>query len=260
MFKAFTWMFKTENITKHSLIILLVYCVHFGLSFIGITQRIPIACTLSLIPLLYIMGYFWNLTENIISRETDVQASNIYDGKIKNVYIITLPQLSVFKNTWRGLSFIIASVLLVLPFLLLYFCVLKQGSLIPIYTIITFVFVFLFAPAMLWNYAYRNSIISVWNIRKVIYIMGNYFWSYIGRVALLVLAGLTSYLIELGFIKIINYSASTLLPTASTQITNLTSLDIFATILIALACGVKFIYFAYVYVYLLGTIAPSSEA
>lgn len=256
MFKAFTWMFQTENFKKQFFTIflggLLIYALGFGLIFTGIQWLIPVAYLVSIIPTLYVLGYFWNLAEQIINREMEIQANSIYNGKIKNLFTITLPELNFLRNIWRGIASIFAIILLILPFIGLLWLVNKNGTFAPAYFTLMFAYLILLTPAMLWNYAYRDSVIAVWNLRKVIYIIGNYFFSYIGRVGLMVLIGLINYIIDFGLSK--------LLPTTAEQMANLGVLSVISTIFICLVFGIKYLYFVFVNAYLLGTIAPTSEA
>ena len=98
--EAFLWMFKEKDFKKHyfkllfstlSLILLatiltILLCIFaFGNFLIEFLLYI-IIFFLFLIPTLLPTGYFWELTEKIIDRETDVQANSVYNGKIKKTW------------------------------------------------------------------------------------------------------------------------------------------------------------------------------
>ena len=141
---------------------------------------------------LVVQGYFWELTSSIISRDVDIVANNIYSGKIKSVFVISLPDFKPAKFIWRGFASIVASIMMVLPYALLVFStaftdvftlpMLEIGNFHSIYAIcynLLYVFFFAFLPAMLWNYAKENSVFAVWNIRKAVYLLGTYPGKYI---------------------------------------------------------------------------------
>lgn len=104
-------------------------------------------------------------------------------------------------------------------------------------------------PALLWNYAYKNSVVAVWNIRKAIYLMGNYPFRYIFNTILFILIAVGSSFVD-GF-------AGNFMKVA------FTSGDIIGMVLSALLLfllSLKNIYLIFVFAYLLGTIAPTSES
>ena len=246
--QPFIWMFKTKGFKKHYLllliILLLAYALNFAFTFMP--EFKGIAHLLSLVPGLYLLGYFWNLTEEIINREQNIEANNIYDGKIKETYTITLPELEFIDNVWRGIASIIANILLVIPFAIIMLMGLRHGTLAalpPAYAIFIPIFLILFVPALLWNFAYRGSVVSVWNIRKAIYLVGNYPLRYFANVFTIVV------------VSIISGGIDYLLAAFVRSTGNL--VFIIAAYLII---GIKYLYFIYVNAYLIGTIAPTSEA
>lgn len=259
MLQSFIWMFKTEGFKKHFLCLffgsLLLYLIAFALIFTNIFVLVPAAYLLSIVPSLYIMGYFWNLTEQIISRDNDISANNVYDGKITEVNRVTLPSLAFFKNIWRGIASIFAILLLLVPFIFLFAVGSKYGTLsiaIPMGSMLMTLFCVLLMPAMLWYYSYKNSVVSVWNIRKVIYIIGNYPLRYFSRVICLLILVVINSVIDSHLVKFLPANAQ-----------SMASLDFVGGIIAISVClifGLKYLYFVYVNAYLLGTIAPTSEA
>lgn len=253
--QPFIWMFKIKDFKQHFWyliclsIILYVLCI--GLAFIPIPEPFKfltkgISYLLSTIPGLYIVGYFWNLTEQIINREKDIDANNIYDGKIKETYTITLPELNFIDNIWRGIASIIATILLAIPFAIIMLAGFKQGTLAalpPAFALFIPAFLCMFFPALFWNFAYRGSVVAVWNIRKAIYLVGNYPLKYFVNVFTMVV------------INIISTAIDYFLSTFALSKANL----IIITIVYAII-GLKYLYFIFVNAYLLGTIAPTSEA
>ena len=133
MFEPFIWMFNTENFKKRcfqlsiTIIITLVLTiivsiangVFFSTNYLVFHILLGITILLPVLLILLLQGYFWELTANIISRELDIQASNIYSGKIKQIFKIQLPEFNPIKFIWRGFASVIASVLMFIPFILL---------------------------------------------------------------------------------------------------------------------------------------------
>ena len=206
------------------------------------------------IPFLLVQGYFWELTECIISRNWDIKASNIYNGKIKNVFNVELPEINTLRFIWRGIASIVATTLMFLPFGLMIFSgALAVGiSDLPRESFIfLYLFIISFIPALLWNYASTNSVFAVWNIRKAIYLMGNYTGKYILNIILFILF----YTIDYALL----FLASILLG-LNINSTDITSTKIVLFIIWVTFAYVKYFYSLYVYAYLLGTIAPPHEA
>lgn len=253
--QPFVWMFKVKEFKKHylylALLTIVMYVLYFGLTIIPISASFQFlvngaAYICSIIPGLYILGYFWNLTEQIIHRDRNIEANNIYDGKIKETYTITLPELDFIDNVWRGVASIVATVLLIIPFVIIMFMGIRQGTLAalpPAFAIFIPVFLSLFFPALFWNFAYRGSVIAVWNIRKAIYLVGNYTAKYFLNVIILLVISVISGLIDY-FLLILAFSTAN-----------------FVIIAAAYAIvGIKDLYCIFVNAYLIGTIAPTSEA
>ncbi|MCM1002746.1 MAG: hypothetical protein NC408_00210 [Candidatus Gastranaerophilales bacterium] len=258
MLEPFFWMFHLKDFKKHFLFIFLLGLISYVLGFALIYTPIPkeigalVTALLWVLPAIYTAGYFWNLTEEIINRDWDIILHNIYDGIIKEYYEIQLPELNIGKNIWRGIASIVAMTLLWIPFVIIIWMGVMSHvfmSLPRIAAILIPLFFAFFAPALLWNYAYKNSIVSVWNIRKAIYLMGNYPFRYLFNTIIFIILAAASSFID-GF-------AGNFMKVA------FTSGDIVGMILSALILfllTVKNIYLIYVYAYLLGTIAPTSES
>ena len=134
MFEPFIWMFKAENFNKRvlqlflsMLLLIIIALVLYAVSAFLINDFYIKYTLLILAAIFYIssslvvQGYFWELTSSIISRDVDIIANNIYSGKIKSVFVISLPEFKPAKFIWRGFASIIASIMMVLPYALLVF-------------------------------------------------------------------------------------------------------------------------------------------
>lgn len=261
MFQAFIWMFKVKDFKKHVLYMFLLGLISYIIALIltifpipgigGIIAKVP-AAILFCLPALFITGYFWNLTEEVINRDWDLMLNNIYDGTVKEYYEITLPELSITKNAWRGFASLVAMTLIWIPFGLIAwigFTSHSYESLSPDAMFIIPIFFGFFFPALMWNYANTNSIFGVWNIRKAIYLMGNYPLKYILNTIIFVIVALINSLID------------TLVGTfLQTAVTNQDILGLVLGGVVVFLSIIKYLYFIFVYAYLLGTIAPPSEA
>ena len=274
MFKPLFWMFKTEGFKDH-ILYLMKANVFFAalLSLAALLHSILIDTPalvsgiiflgLLLIQFLLFQGYFWVLTECVINRSTDITASDIYNGKTKKIYKISLPKISTKKFIWRGAASIIATALLIYP-LILFFVTSSSGA--KMYSIFSsqnnsllgvsgclIIFIGLFIPALLWNYARRDSIFAVWNVPFAVHIMGNYTLRYIFNTLMFVLFSYIFYLIinMLIFVTGIQSIISNSTPDIVTLIKFLIFIFITYTI---------YPYWMYVNAYILGTIAPEEEA
>lgn len=269
MFEAFYWIFKTEGVKQQIFyllgrtgILIALYLIIIALSFLNPILLIVNPILLFIFGLLICFlwsGYYWELTEQIIGRDFDVVASTVYDGRIKNKYNIELPELSFKKFIWRGFASFIATLILIVPYVLLIAAgiySIKIGSenallgnirsYLPIVAAIA-LSIFLF-PALMWNYAVRNSIIAVLNIRKAIFIIGNYTGKYLWNVflmfALNILINGIFLIAENSFLAIGYFN------------TNLAKVFL---IFVVLVHFITVIYQMFVNAYLLGTITPPAE-
>lgn len=266
MLEPFIWMFKTENFKKSFKYLLFIYLKFFvvavifailGLFFLSnFTISIVlfiVAGIFLLAPALCIQGYFWELTANIISRDWDIKASSVYTGKIKEIFKIELPQLKTLKLIWRGMASIVATLLMLVPFIIITTTGLITTSFIsPLAAILIFVFIFSFIPALLWNYAKQDSIFAVWNIRKAIYIMGNYTGKYIINTIIFILfytlnsvvLGAVSYILGFNILSNADFTGFQ---------------DIIKLLFFYIASYLIYLYSIFVYAYLLGTLTPPAE-
>lgn len=268
MLEPFIWMFKTSGIKKHCIYLysvfiafflftgILVYLLNSLDSFLLFKPYINIIWFICLLLLfLFFQGYFFNLVENIIMRDWDIESTTVYSKKVKTVFKISLPELNIFKIFWRGIASSVAIILLLLPFILLVTtsnAIFVLSKLSSLFVILIYLFLLLFFPALLWNYSTRNSIVAVFNYRKAIYIMGNYTGSYIKNILL----GIIYYLIDGWFINIIvNIFAKNRIFFAEHHGINL----VYGLILLVIFFT-NYIYSLYVNAYLLGTIAPVDES
>jgi len=273
MFEAFTWMFKKENFKKHFLYLTILtpvlYVSGFVVAFLGFMNGgyattegiIMLGCAILLMAAGSCLpsGYFYDMTEKIIDRETRYTASNVYDGKgPKSYFVFDLPDFNLFKHVWRGIASIVATTLMVLPYIILMcftiFANLLAGTLChfnPLVMIGAYIFYCLFFPALLWNYARTNSVFAVLNIFKAVNIIGNYTFAYIWRVLVFIIIFAFNYVLDRLIVVISGLSSET----ADFSLVNIVIL-----LLVFSVIWLKNLYFWFVYAYLLGTLAPSEEA
>ncbi len=211
---------------------------------------------------LIIQGYFWELTSNIISRNWDISASNVYSGKIKERYFIDLPKFNVIRFLWRGLASIVATIMMMLPFVLvIYTSVLTMPAfnfdveyiegLSVVYQVscgIVLVMLFIALPALLWNYAKQDSVFAVWNFPKAFYLIDSYPLQYIKNLILFVIF----YLLNTGIIYLLNYFFMIVMQLSPQE-------NPLVYVMIGIISTFMYLYSLHVYAYLLGTIAPVSE-
>ena len=260
LFEPFVWMFKYKLFKKHYLYLFLFTLICLFMAFIipyllvkfinifGIQYYITIlSVVLVLIPLLILQGYFWELTEAFIERDIDIKSANIYNGRIKEIFIIEFPEIRAFKLIWRGIASIVATFLLSLPFWFMIYSG-NVTKLTLVNQLICYVFWCLFVPALLWNYAHRDSVVAVWNLRKAIYLMGNYPFRYVWKILLIVANFAVDYYALTYLIKIFGLFSPEM---SVVYILKLASVILLATI--------KYLYDIYVCAYLLGTLAPVDE-
>lgn len=266
MLQPFIWMFTTENFKKHFVYLFsysVVFCVLTIITAILMfSETLPTysryICGLAgvillLIPVLLTIGYFWNLTQQIISREEDISANSIYNGKIKHIYKIELPEFKFFQHLWRGIASIVANILLVIPYLYMIYLNTFSGSYSqtgPLVILAATIFYVLFCPALLWNYAKNNSVVSVLNIFKAINITGNYTLRYIRCIFMFIITYIVIALTDLllyNFVRPFMHE-------------NLNIFEIIVCLLSAIIFIAKYLYFLYVNAYILGTITPVDES
>lgn len=271
MFQPFVWMFKAEGYGKSVLqlfgvlisLTLLSALLFFSINFVHFSYYAPfVMVILSILAFLSIalifQGYFWEVTNCVINREVSLEANNIYSGKIKKNYIVTLPEFKIFKLWWRGVASSFASVLLVLPYLLLVYTTLFTGLFcsplfnghamfwvyIASYTALL-IFYFVSMPAVFWNYAAKNSVTAVWELRRIIYLMESYPGKYILNSVLFAIV----YLLNAALI----YGVKLFLISIGLD-------DIYVVLIQTFIGYIISFYLLYVYAYLLGTIVPPEEA
>ena len=281
MLQPLSWMFKTKDFKKY---FWTLCSIDFGFNilalilFISVTTiadryTMPVIIVLLfsfiifIIPYLFVSGYFWELTFNIIGRDTDISASEIYNGKIKQSEKIELPKIKFFRFIWRGIASIVATIMLILPIILIILSFSKSTvktfemfslnpALLPIVYLSVSIFICLFIPALLHNYAYRDSVFAVLNLRRAVYLMGNYPFRYLWNTFLLfIFSVISAYILRfLSGISGVNFDVTNI----NTQaISNIHMIIAFAVIMIITIFWR--IYSLFVNAYLLGTLAPKEE-
>lgn len=281
--EAFIWMFKNENFKKHfimlfftSIVLFILGLIIFSLSaFIG-TVFLEYNKMFSIIiyfiggffllsSFFLVIGYFWELTANIIERKTDFEFSNIYDGNKKEYSVIELPEWNVKKFVWRGFASIIATIIMYIPFFILLVVSITAGAfalnslgsslLAGITTmsapvILICVLSFILMPGLLWNYAVRDSVVATLNIPKAVYLAGNH----LGRYFINGIKYFLFYILDFFITKTL-----IILFGIENFRCNLDIAAIVLLILLGIIMFSKFLYKIFVYAYLLGTITPNDE-
>ncbi len=275
MLEPLVWMFRNKDFKKRflqlclTLIVALLILIGllFSTNVIEFTflngQILNILFTVvCFFTSLIIQGYFWELTSNIISRNWDISASNVYSGKIKERFFIDLPKFNVIRFLWRGLASIVATIMMMLPFVLvIYTSVLTTPAfnfdveyiegLSVVYQVscgIVLVMLFIALPALLWNYAKQDSVFAVWNFPKAFYLIDSYPLQYIKNLILFVIF----YLLNTGIIYLLNYFFMIVMQLSPQE-------NPLVYVMIGIISTFMYLYSLHVYAYLLGTIAPVSE-
>ena len=275
--EVLNWMFKVKDFKKHFIFVACFNVIIWILAWITLfsvnyfqepTIKLALQITsfaLFIIPILFLLGYFWELTDAIINREWDIKSANVYNNKIKTLNKISLPEIRIIKFIWRGIASITASALLAIPIILLVLYNLKNTQLTleffeldslgaNIFYSSIYLFVCSFIPALAWNYARRDSVVAVWNIPKAVFIMGNYpflYWK--NTVLFIIFTLLNGFLIS----NMLNISLNDIL-----NVQNYTQLSFsFSAINITeiLAVYLLNIYLIYVNAFLIGTLTPAGE-
>ena len=272
MFEPFIWMFKVPEFKRHFMKLILTLLafwaplsvIYFSFLFFFHDFYVEFGFLLNILyivlcamPFLCLTGYFWCLTENIIDRSTDVVSSNIYDGKVKVINIIELPDWCLPKFLWRGIASIFASAILT------YFIITVMSLIFTGYAgVIKFwgwndiqssIFIFiiilcinLLIPALLWNYAAMDSIVAVLNVPKVISIISSNFTRYIIKIISMVVISL----LQAVLMQVIFQNCAPLIINMGIE-QQIIFLSFVNYIILA--------YAVYVYAYVLGTMFPTCE-
>lgn len=276
------WMFKVENFGKHLLnhvitflcswIVLGLLLIIFSYFFTNLTPEFEIAKNVILflimmIPWLSLAGYFWCLTDNIINREQLPVANSIYNGRVKLIDKITLPEWDSMRFIWRGIASIVTTIIMYIPIVMIICTILHNLD-----SVLTFwnipheygykifvgltIFLLFFVPALLWNYAKRDSVVAVLNFPKAVYIVETYTGTYILNTLLFAFFSfihshiLKFVLFVLGLVAYVTPRSITFAADANLVV---------HIVLFAIISYLIEIVFVYINAYLLGTFAPPSE-
>ena len=266
---AFIWMFKEKDFKKHFVllaqwiligsILLLATAALFSIfsldDLFSKTSFLVIMGVLISLPCLLPLGYFWELTENIIDRTYDIQSNSVYNGKIKKIYKIKLPIFDVPKFVWRGFASLVACAILfgLYGYLIYLYCKNASSYQYPEQMYIFFwILMATLLPALLWNYAKQNSILAVLNFPKAVYLIGNYFSRYIVVLIALFVIFVVNVFLDKFLVEFIQKFIQ-----SGIGVENLILLPIF---LIYLVLSIlKDIYLIYVLSYILANIVPETE-
>lgn len=280
MIKPLIWMFKIENFREHYWKLFRNYfffvLVALGLMLLSVGFHdyqalsgilLVLSCIVFIIPFLMCQGYFWELTDEIISRDYDITASEVYNGRISQIFKIGLPRWNTKKFIWRGVASIVATLILFVPMIAMFVFGAILGTIpayevysIPIFSIYSFgvtpmvllcLMTYLIIPALLWNYAKRNSIIAVLNLRAGIYLMGNYAGRYFFNSFCFIVYYFIDYLIMALLVKL--FFGNGILAAQD----NLIGLILFGVF--SLIWVLKYLYTIFVGAYLLGTISDPGD-
>ena len=126
-------------------------------------------------------------------------------NRSKEIYKVTLPELKPFKLIWRAIASSVAIAISFYPFLLIGLIALGisiftnpidiMSSIMQLFTSayigLLILFLLLF-PGLMWNYAKQNSVFAGLNIRKAIYLLGNYPAKYLMNTFLIILVSAIS--------------------------------------------------------------------
>ena len=280
MIKPLIWMFKTENFREHYWKLFRNYVIFVLLAFAIMVLSVGfkdyqlisysllcLSCVIFIIPFLMCQGYFWELTDEIISRDYDITASEVYNGRISQIFKIRLPRWDLKRFIWRGVASIVATIILFVPMIAMFVFGAILGTIpayevysIPIFSIYSFgvtpmvllcLMTYLIIPALLWNYAKRNSIIAVLNLRAGIYLMGNYAGRYFFNSFCFIVYYFIDYLIMALLVKL--FFGNGILA-AQDNILGLVLFGAFSLIWV-----LKYLYTIFVGAYLLGTISDPGD-
>jgi len=276
MFEPFIWMFKTPDFKRNyiklvicSIILLLIstVCILWLHNTITVFNNKTIFSVyaysillliLKILPFILLLGYFWELTSNIIDRDFDVNAGSIFNGKIQTINKFTFPNWDPFKFVWRGFASIVATSIMAIPWTVL-LTMYITGNIAQNYTpasfmanidtiykpivLLALIYTFLL-PGLFWNYASKNSVFSALNIHKAVYIAGNYTFRYLINSFLFIAICCLFWDISIIFINpnlIFNPQIS------------------FSYIIVQILLIIKNAFLIHIQAYLLGTITPPSE-
>ena len=280
MFEPFIWMFKLSNFKIHFLKLIIVSVIlslqavilYYPMmklfstanSFFTYALYTIIAIFVCCSPILFLQGYFWELSSQIIDRSSDITSTSIYANKVREINKIELPEWNVKRYIWRGFASIVATIIMLVPWAtIIYFSISRDTHSInlipsdinPAVSIPLAAFIFLFyllVPGLLWNYAKTDSIMAPLNIQKSIYLFGNYTGRYLINIIIIFVVFtadmLLTFLLDsvFGLTQLItNYTAL-----------NSIVLPILLTIIFSAIVLIKWIYLVHVYAYLIGTITP----
>ena len=257
MLNAFVWMFRKKEFAKHFFYLMFFIFMALALT-IASTKNLfafnnNLALAMEFLPFVIyfvLMGYFWDLSSEIIERERDVEASSVYNKRVSIKYNFEMPSLNFIKLAWRGFSSIVASVLIPIPYLILFYISSSSGhydslpTWVKIFSLGLFVS---FAPALYWNYAKTNSVFATLNIAKAVFVMGNYTFRYISIVFVWLLLLLANFYVDS---IIYNY-------VSVAHDINLISISILC--LMSFLFIFKTAYLIFVHAYILGSLVPASE-
>lgn len=269
--EAFIWMFKKKDYMKQFLIFMvtiLVLIISAMLIYYNIIVDIKNSSSINFmfyfkpvfslflvaLPLLIIIGYFFKLTLNVIQRKYTQELSNIYDGIMSKNCEIELPKLNLFSLALKGIGAVIAMIVPITAVSGLFYISFVHGNAhelpLPVWIFII-VFLLFLIPALLWNYAKENTLFSMINLSKSVYIIGNYFFNYIKTIIALLFASTIS--------SIISHFTITTFGSTNLAIKTLDIMHI--NFFIALSLDyILIVYLTFVYAYIIGTIAPIEEA
>lgn len=266
MFKAFYWMFLSEQMKKtfwynnRQLIkicgILFLICfllsmsVHFNPNEIYKITVALLALITFLLPFILLYGYFWELTDNIIDRKTEIISSDIYSGKVHTIENIIIPEINIRKFVWRGISAYVSMLILGLVVFSIFAAVvlIQDPNAIRGAYLFSIILYFL-SFGMFWNYAKRNSVFATLNIGAGVHLLGTYPGKY-----------LWNWLLGAVFATI--NALISAVPYTLLGINNIASFDNISClklVLYSMFSAIQFIYTLYVGAYLIGTLAPNSD-
>ena len=275
--QPFTWMFKSERFGKHLSLLLItaflciiIYFILGNLLSNSIYLKF-IQHSIILTIILIFSGYFWCLTGNVIERTDDIVVDNIHNGVVKIRHIIELPKSNILRFLWRGIASIVATLTLFFPIICLYMKFVNDAHLIKNFwglsqqqinfiSYIVLLLLIILLPGLLWNYASKDSVFAMLDIKKAIFIMECYTKKYIlNIVADIIFLTIQFYCIKfilskIGIDIILNFTNNQFY----TGTHSIFTIEPFTVVLIIINM-ILFIYTLFVLSFLLGTITPPNE-
>jgi hypothetical protein len=206
---------------------------------------------LLLIPSLLTLGYFWEMTASVIDRKTDIVSASVYNGKVKLIENIKLPEIKFFKFVWRGISGFVALIIMEVPVIMIFLNIIifRKPEWLIVLIIIQVLIWFLY-PGLAWNYAKNNSVFSTWNLYTAGHLLENRPGRYLWNLFLMILTWFA-------FITIVGIAEYIIGIPSENDINNMHGLIMY--LLPVLIFYLPYIYLQHVFAFLIGSLGNSND-